>query len=437
MKASLTLGYFGPTKIYSILGKPVAMRVRQRNRVEFHILLDKGKKSFPIFALPLSKKYREADQFNCSVLERLNSKATAGSDSDVLRQIARARTDGKTIVLYVLDYLAEAGGVERRLALQFAWLERHGVQPVFVCEKHNYAPLAGVPTILIAMGAPNASETLLEIVKLTQVDVVEFQMKSPRFLHSIDLAALKAIARVGCMVHGIVDAEEDVLEQLDYRATSTTHANDYAGFVTIPNVVDFPSTSSIPKFDPHAAKALYVGRIDAEKLPTLRNFVKLCERYGVAFEIAGPLSGQEEVVAFMESIPRNRSLGTIDTRFFLEKHGNEYLFVAGVGQVPLEAAAVNLPALVAAHATDFGRSTFLTTANLRDLREWNCVIKDRKIPRDLAPGNAEEFFAAVSAARAADSDKALDRFRVRSALEKQLSADAVWGRYLKLGKGER
>lgn len=421
MRTEITYGYLGPVKIYSLCRVLRVMRVRTPKRNEFHLILGKNR-TFPLFVFPLSAKYRCADRQNREALR---------THEEVFARIDRARGEGKKVVLYVLDYLIEAGGVERRFELQFDWLEKHGVQPVLVCGRQEYAPLAHVPTILFNERGALSTDFLIEVIRRTQAAVVEFQMKCPRLLHAVDLGRLNKAARTGCMIHGKLRAKAEVLGALNYRATSRVHHKLCEDVTDIPNVVGF--SASYPTYDANAAKALYVGRIDQDKLPTVRNFVAICTRYGFGFEIAGPISrGQKQVNAFISELPQEALLGTIDTRAFLQKQGGAYAFVGGVGQVPLEAAAANLPALVTPHLPDPGRAVFLTQENFAKLHEWNCVITEGNIPEELAPGNVEMFMQALKIARETSSTDAIEPFRVRRVAQKLISEDVVWSSYREL-----
>ena len=233
------------------------------------------------------------------------------------------------------------------------------------------------------------------------------------------------------MIHSKLRAKAEVLGALNYRATSRVHHKLCEDVTDIPNVVGF--SASYPTYDANAAKALYVGRIDQDKLPTVRNFVAICTRYGFGFEIAGPISrGQKQVNAFISELPQEALLGTIDTRAFLQNQGGAYAFVGGVGQVPLEAAAANLPALVTPHLPDPGRAVFLTQENFAKLHEWNCVITEGNIPEELAPGNVEMFMQALKIARETSSTDAIEPFRVRRVAQKLISEDVVWSSYREL-----
>ena len=420
MKTSISYGYYGPRKIYKFHGRPFLMRVNLPDRKELHLIISENR-TFPIFSQAKYPTVREIDKFNT---ESINS------NSKLFNEISQIKRNGKNIYLYVVTDLSKTGGVERRLSLLFSWLEKKGIQPVIVCEENNYKPFAHIPTIKIKFETPNIDTIILEIVERTQASILEFQLKCPRLLHSVNIDSLKQKTKVGCMIHGIVDGDQSIFDKLDYRATSTQHANNYHGFTTIPNVVEFPN--HCPDFHLESKKALYIGRIDNEKLPTIINFVKLCKQNNVEFMIAGPISRQKQTNALISKLPVDTCIGPINTRSFLTEQGSNFLFIGGVGQVPLEAAAANIPSLVTPHSSDLNRSTFLTAENLSSIRDWNCVIKDDKIPKEIAPGNSSDFFNSLQEARKSKSLTPIQKFRIRSTLEEQLSEDVVWGKYLEL-----
>ncbi len=354
-----------------------------------------------------------------------------------IKKICEAKREGRAVVLYVIRELTKTGGIERRLELQFAWLAAHGVQPVIVCERQEYAPLAGYPTLRFFSWAPGAGEKLLELIRWTGASAVEFNNVPREYPIPLDVEALKAWTRVGCMIHSAAKPTEDLqrlLDSFDYRCTSDPHAHEFRNFDFVPNVVDFPEIGDFPGVNIESRRALYVGRICDEKLPSVRNFVDLCGRHGIDCEIAGPVAIEKGTSKFLSAFPRDRLLGAISTRRFLKERGSEYLFIAGVAQVPLEAAAAGFPALVAPHAGDSTRSVFLARDNLSLMRSWNCTIK--KMPQELAPGNAGEFFEAVEKARKSGGPESLGKFLVRRELEETLSADKVWGRYRDIMLGE-
>ncbi len=414
----------GLQKTFRLLARPVLVLRRTPEHDEVCLAARSGPRR--LFTLPHPRKLQQAD---------LRNDAFDAGNLFELERVRRAGAEGKTVVLYVLNALSRGGGVERRLALQFRWLRCHGVEPVLVCGRQEYAPLGDCPTLRWLAFAPHSQMKLIDLIRWSGASVVEFNMNPRKFLPFMDLEALGRWARTGCMIHAAVEDSGEVereLERLDYRCTSTKHANRFEHFETIPNVVDFPK--SCPAFSPRARKALIIGRVNDEKLPTVKNFVELCGHYGLDYEIAGPVEEEKETTVFLSGIPKAKLLGLLDARRYLEEKGGEYLFVAGVGQVPLEAAAANLPALVSPHAGDWRRAVFLTEGNQELMRSWNCVIK--KIPEEAAPGNAGAFFEAVDKARASGTPEPLAPFRIRRPLEATLSADEVWGRYLEILLGK-
>lgn len=107
---------------------------------------------------------------------------------------------------------------------------------------------------------------------------------------------------------------------------------------------------------------------------------------------------------------------------FLEKHGSEFRFIAGVGQVPLEAASFGLPAAVIPHKNDTKLATVLTEESFYFLRKWNFVI--RQCPDDTCLGNFEEFMLACDNGN-------IDRFNVQHLVAKHCTVDEAMRVYLK------
>lgn len=411
-------GFFGITHIWTLFGLPVAYRLRTRTSEEIRLAFGKRharlwKRQLPMRFLTESVRNDAADAANLHEINRL--------------------CKGGTRALFVMDSLMAAGGVERRLELFFEYLVKAGIQPILVLERSAYKPLAKYTQLRLIYGAPNAGDKLIELVRLTGASIVEFNMKDVKLFHDVNLEALKRWARIGCMIHGGVVCDPERIERLDYvcAITNKTKPNRKDAAV-VPNVVEFPSET--PNYRPESDKALCVSRIDTEKLPTIRNFIAICRRYDLRFEIAGPVQHCPLVDRFLAETDPEAFLGVVDTRTFLQEHGSEYCFVAGVGQVPLEAAAANLPSLVATHLGDTMRSAFLTIENAARLVEYNCVI--RTIPPEYVLGNVEAFFAARELVLSGAVPKALESFRVREHMKTLVDAEVVTKRYITLITGK-
>lgn len=409
-----TFGYYGITKVYKVFGQPIAVRERFREKEEYRLQI--GRWSKHLFSRQLPTKFRIADLQNDM------------ADMANLRQLEKLPDRDQKRVLFVLDYLMIAGGVERRLELQFDWLKRHGIQPILVAEKMEYAPLAKYPVLRFFGYAPNAQAKLVELIQWSKASVVEFNMKGCCLLHDLDIATVKQFARIGCMIHGEIEASQAQLNILDYRCSSRDKPAYFQNVTPIPNVVEFPA--QLPRYDARSNKALYIGRIDSDKLKTVQSFVRVCQNHNLQFELAGPLYPQREVVQYVERIGSDHFIGQIDTRSFLQEHGKEYAFIAGVGQIPLEAAAANLPTLIPTHSDDASQSVFLSSENLDVLLDWNCVL--RRMPKDfLVQPNLADFFEARSKVLAKQCGiEQLNSYRLRKALQARRNAEEIWGKYV-------
>lgn len=365
-------------------------------------------------------RYRDRYARNGGVVARLQT---------VVREM------GRHLVFYVVDSLEEVGGVERKLELQFAWLREHGIEPVLVTERDDYAAFKEIPHLFLYHDDPAAEEKLFAMVEALQPLAVEFNMKGAALFNRVDLARLKSLTRVGAMLHGETDVLLARLPALDFCLATTSGTRPIAA-KAFPNVVQFPARPVA--YNLAATRALYIGRIDRGKLPTLQTFVEICEKWQVPYQVAGSFSTQSDVVRFQRRLPLAALLGPIDTRAFLAEHGHDYLFVGGVGQVPLEAAAVNLPALITTHHVhDAMRSAVLTAENMPDFLAWNCVIN--KMPQGLVASNLDAFFEALQTAKATDSVTPLMPYRVRNELARRLDVDVVFGEYeaVLLGRVDR
>ena len=253
-------------------------------------------------------------------------------------------------------------------------------------------------------------------------------MKSPKFMEHLNLDLLKLSVRIGGCVHGPITVDLKKLNQLDYLLVSSEYiSRDYPGSAILKNwVVD---QKTILKADPSSAKALLISRIDTEKFPNIKNFIRVCQQNQLDFEIAGSADHEhsdQKIKDFLLSlnVDEKSLIGPVRTLDYLKEHGSEYLFIAGVGQVPLEAASFGLPAMVVPHVDDPALSTVLTHESFKFLRPWNMTIKD-KCPKDKCLGNLKAFFE--------DRKKGdFSRYDLRSEVLAECGIDKAMRNYLKL-----
>lgn len=350
--------------------------------------------SYPIVTIARNQQKEELRLFGVRIyrrplparyeLKRLINLTLMGANH---RELVKIDQNSTTRILYVMDSLEIVGGVETRLLSQFKYLSELGITPILLTEKNFFSPTFEYANFHLDFSGPNSEELLIELIRLSKATIVEFQLKSPRFLLNLNIPHLRAITRVGVCIHGNEEINHEKLRLLNYRMSSHIKIPN-ASIVT--NWINPPSFSCSPNIT--SKKALFISRIDSEKLPTLRNFVDLCKHYGFSFDIAGSLDTynkklMDEIAQL--ALPDESMIGPIRTLDFLRDRGSEYTFVAGVGQVPLEVASHGLPAVVVPHRGDFTLSTVLTKDNFAFLREWNMVI--RLCPDFEFLGNIDAF----------------------------------------------
>ena len=139
---------------------------------------------------------------------------------------------------------------------------------------------------------------------------------------------------------------------MDYRIgiSDRLFTIDYANLgyhLTLPNGID----AGVPVWNYCGQrKALIISRLQKDKFMRLCAAIEFCATRNIPFEIAG----MSENSSTTKRLKRRYTLrpdvfapGAINTREFLKKNADRYLFVAGVGQVLLEAGAAGFPCLLA------------------------------------------------------------------------------------------
>ncbi len=300
-------------------------------------------------------------------------------------------------ILYVTQNLQAIGGVETRLAKQLNFFNPNILQGALLTEKNSFYPLLKFPNFHLDFYAPNFLEHLIHIVHTGHFDFVEFQCHNLNYLKDIHLDLLKRYCKVGIAFHNkVADNYQYFINQADYclRVSPFILPDVYiSNGETIPFIRNWVECIHPIWQYAKQKKALYIARLDNDKLPTLKNFVKICEILGYDYEIAGRLPPNTLTANFMAELPTNSYIGPIDTVDFLSKHAANYLFVGGVGQVVLEALSFNIPALVLTHFDDYTLSRFVIQNQFLWFYQRNCVIK-LDIP-DFEEGNIEQFIEDV------------------------------------------
>lgn len=183
-------------------------------------------------------------------------------------------------------------------------------------------------------------------------------------------------ARVGIVFHGLIDSTraEKYIRQMDYACCVSPYQKErfpvLKGTVCCPNALEKIQFSWQFSFQ---RKALLVSRLDRDKLPSIRAFVKFCVKNKIPFEVAGEGSRKKFLKKYCSKVCERKNisipifLGSIKTESFLENNGKKYLFLGGLGQVALEGLGKGYPVLIPSMA---GICFFINQKNIDSA--WKC-----------------------------------------------------------------
>lgn len=331
----------------------------------------------------------------------------------------------KKTVVFVIDSIEDLGGVETRLYHEACYMKSIGYEPIIVTKYDRNDRLREFCNILLDYKAPNFTYWLDHIVRKAKPAFVEFHFKGWRYLYDIDLPNMKEKTVVGTCVHGVYRVAHSLMNQFDYRVYSC--ANDTNKFEDAHHIPNFIRTTSKRWSYKKQSTALFISRISEVKLKTLENFIKICERNDIAYKIAGPIDhANVKVAKFVSRLKEGVLIGGIDTYDYLSKHGDDYLFVGGIGQVPIEAASFGIPALIlSARSEEY--STFLTADKIPFFITWNFVIND--CPKE-GLGNIDAFFRDVARGE-------VSQYSLGDEVSERLSVDAVMKQHMDIIKNSR
>lgn len=300
-----------------------------------------------------------------------------------------------------------------------------GYEPIIVTKYDRSDRLREFCNILLDYKAPNFTYWLDHIVRKAKPAFVEFHFKGWRYLYDIDLPNMKEKTVVGTCIHGVYRVAHSLMRQFDYRVYSC--ANDTNKFEDAHHIPNFIRTTPKRWSYKKQSTALFISRISEVKLKTLENFIKICERNDIDYKIAGPIDhANVKVAKFVSRLKEGVLIGGIDTYDYLSKHGDDYLFVGGIGQVPIEAASFGIPALIlSARSEEY--STFLTADKIPFFITWNFVIND--CPKE-GLGNIDAFFRDVARGE-------VSQYSFGDEVNRQLSVEAVMKQHMEIIKNSR
>ena len=331
-------------------------------------------------------------------------------------------------ILYITDSLEFVGGLETRLVKQINILRSSSLEIALLTQKNTFRPSLDFINLHLDFYAPNFSDHLLSIVRHGRFDFVEFQCHGIDYISNIDLPLLKHYCKVGLAIHNEVKGiNQAFINQMDYGLLAAYR--DSCSTLKTKNGKDIPIirnwVNSVSPLWTYSSqdKALFISRLDDDKFPTLKSFLQVCEAVGCDYEIAGQIRPQTIMGTFISNLKPDAYIGPVDTVRFLEKKADDYLFVGGVGQVPLEALSFGIPALVATHSEDYENSRFVVKDNFDRLLHRNFVI-NHFLP-DYSAGNIGQFINDISTGN-------LDDYTDTTQLRIKCSAESAMNQYISL-----
>ncbi len=279
---------------------------------------------------------------------------------------------GARNIIYVVKNLATYGGVETRLHSYAKALNGIGYNVIFVSERNRNRNIRdNHPCFHLNFHGRNFARSLVRLMTLCRAEIAEFHLKNRKHIRKDHIDQVKKLCRTGCLVHGeLPGIDVGVLNSLDYRVLISDRllSIDYRSLGTSlisPNAVAISGESPVWRYGGQR-EALIISRLKKDKFRQLQSAVEFCHARCIPFTIAGsPRSGTvARRLKKMYGLSDAAFTPTaIDTISYLAANASRYLFVAGVGQVILEAGSMGYPCLV---VSDLGAPfcSFLTRHNI-------------------------------------------------------------------------
>lgn len=373
-------------------------------------------------------------EFVSKICERKYIKIIISVVMSIKRQICQfytlacAKPSVRPTVLLCAVYIMKNGGIEKRLKQYSSVWEKKGYRVLWGAQMGNGA----VDIFLTSCRLYN--KYLLRIVsRVYGVNCIEFNVGGPPYSPPLDIKALnKYNIPVGIILHASApNWKFDYLQDAAYVICShKAHGKrvpELEKFPVLPNAVI--TRSACWKWR-EQKEALLVSRICYDKRSSIEGFICLCQAWGIPFRIAGDLTDTENIKLKHEllskfNLHKEIFLGKINTEEFLQRSWDRFLFVAGVGQVILEAGQLNYPCLV---ASLLGKSTsfWVTKENIYRVLDYNCSPHDEAECKLLKEGqNLNECLRDILAGNTG-------RFAIGDVINKECCLDTCLARYEKI-----
>ncbi|WP_302609078.1 hypothetical protein [Turicimonas muris] len=389
-------GFFGKVLTGQILTIHIFSLVRTFNREEFYLF---GRK---IFVRPLPLAFSQASMIN-SVFSRQNR--------ETLRQQSKTKTSTppesltpdlneyksflkRKVILLMTDHLASVGGAETRIVRTADLLSELNFVPMILCQHNAHTASQKFPNLILDYRDPHLGTVIGKWIDEGLIHGIEFHVKNPRVLYDLPLFDWKDKIMLGAQIHNLFALTKELKQQFEYCHYIVSSQLAFVPKTkVIRNWIDASKSNSFWSYK-NQKKALLISRLSKDKRIHISRFVDFCRRHGLDFHIASDWPRLPWQRRFLSSLELNDAefIGPVSSNSYLRHSAGQYLFIAGIGQVPLEAASLGIPTAVMSSKSEKEFQdplVFLEKDNLPLLEQWNFVINQCPI-HTLTP-NAQRF----------------------------------------------
>ncbi len=395
----LRYGYFGEVLKVRIFDEDFCSIRRTYQKEEFFFFGKKiGVRNLPSSFTQSSILNSVMSRRNDEILKKIHSKGSQIiKRDDVDRESPVGCSTGKNkIILLMTDHLFIVGGAETRIVRTAELLEDLKFIPVILSQHNNHPPSQKFFNLTLDYRDPNLSSIISSWIERGLIHGIEFHIKNPRVLYDLPLFDWKNKIVLGVQIHNVFSLTDRLQQQLDHCRYIVSSQSDFVPKSSIVrNWIEYlpPPIEPLWQFK-QQKQALFISRLSKDKATHFLNFVSFCRKQGLDFHIASDWPERSWQHHFIESLAleSHQFIGPISTAHHLRRFMHKYLFIAGVGQIPLEAASLGFPAAVVSskRSSDFAEPLiFLDLSNVEFLHQWNFVINQCPI-ENLTP-NGQKF----------------------------------------------
>jgi len=312
------------------------------------------------------------------IISRFLLKTNLDNNRSIINNISVYKGDKKTYAYYV-EFLSFIGGTETRLSLFFEKLIENGNRVVVLTSDQtvNKFIVRNCRVYFINIKSNTLVKDIVNILLSENASIFEIN-HTPSFIRDVkNVEFFQNFFKVGIHLHH--KASDHFIDSIrkdayDYKIiNSEKHIKNYGdSSIVIRNSIEsFKIKDIYHNGRSKKRKAILISRLDGDKLISVESAIKYFIKNDLDFEIAGGNVFSKSIKGHLISkykIKPSQFIGAVSTYVFLESHIDDYLFVAGVGQVVLEAGALGFPVLCADVKNE---SSFFTKSNYLESLETN------------------------------------------------------------------